>query len=109
MPPTGFEAVLLLLAARLASPRLLSAWAHRPRRGAARGGRMVALHRVHERPAARAVDELRRDRRHLVRRGVGSSRGAAAAGSHLRPDSRAAAPGAPRRQPSPPPPPPPAP
>src|SRR2546427_187714 len=73
MPQTGPQAVLLLFAARLASPRLLSTRPHGTRRGPEGAGRMAPLHRLHEWAASRALDELRRDRRHLVRRPGGSS------------------------------------
>ena len=49
-----------------------------------RPSRSGPLHRLHERPASRAVDELRRDRRHPVRRVVGPFRGAVVARSQRR-------------------------
>ena len=63
---------------------------------------LAALSRLHERAAARAAHQLRRDRRHLVRRLVGQARRRLAARSHLRAHPPAAAAGADRIQPPPP-------
>src|SRR5260370_29238701 len=103
MPAPGPQAVLLLFTARLAPSRLFSPRPHRPRRGTAGAGRVAAVHRVHERPASRAVDELRRDRRHLGRPLAGSPPGAVATRGHLPTDSSPAASAARPRQYSPPP------
>ena len=74
VPPPGPQAVLLLLAARLAPPRLLSARTDRPGRGPARARRLPAVSRLHGRPTARVADKLRGHRRHLVRRRLGPAR-----------------------------------
>src|SRR5207249_3316036 len=69
----GAEVVLLPLAARLASSRLLPARTDRAGRRPPGPGLLAALPRIHERAAARAAHELRRHRRHLVRRLVGQA------------------------------------
>ena len=63
-------------------------------------GQLGQVHRLHERPAHGAAHQLRRDRRHLVRRVVGPARRPVAAGRDLRAHPSAAAAGAGRRQPS---------
>src|SRR5258705_8568993 len=101
MPPPGHQAFLLSLTARLAPSRLLPARAHGSGRGAPGPGEMAPLSGIHERAAARAAHQLRRYRRHLVRRLVGPARRRLAARSDLRADPPAPAEGAHRREPPP--------
>ena len=92
VPQAGHQALLLLLAARLAPPRLLPARAHRARHGRARrDGRVVHVPRLHGRAARGAAHRIRRDRRHLVRRLVGPARGGLAPREDVRAHPRAAA------------------
>ena len=74
MSSPGHQALLLLLAARLASSRLLSARRHRSLGRPPHQRTMAALPRLHERSAHRALHQLRRNRRRLVRRHVGQAR-----------------------------------
>ena len=69
-----YQALLLLLIARLAPSRLLPQRNHRPGDGPARGGRLEGVRRLLPGAGPRALHQLRRDRRDLVRRLVGPAR-----------------------------------
>src|SRR6267143_423288 len=100
MLAAGDQALLLLLAARLAPSRLLAPRLHGPQHGPARERRLESLPRLPGRPAHRAAHELRSTRRDLVRRDVGQAQCRLAAAADLRADSSLAARGADRAEPS---------
>src|SRR5204863_1745605 len=97
-PPSGHQAVLLLLTARLASSRLLAAWLDGPPHRPAGERRLEPLPRFSRRPAHRVAHELRRSRGYLVRWHVGQTGGRLAPAPDLCADSPAAAGGTHRAQ-----------
>ena len=66
--------------------------------GRPESGDLEQVSRLHGQPASRVADELRRHRRHLVRRHVGQAGCRLAAGRHVRADSQPAAGGDGRQQ-----------
>ena len=91
------QALLLLLAARLASSRLLPAGRDGPGRGASGQGGLEIVRRLLPGTGPRALHRVRRDRRDLVRRLVGPARRRLGPRRDLQADPRAPARGA-RRQ-----------
>src|SRR6266516_200324 len=73
MPPAGHQALLLLLPARLAPPRLLAPGLDRSQNGTSGTRRLEPLSRFSRRAADGAAHQLWARGRHLVRRDVGQA------------------------------------
>ena len=91
LPSREDQAFLLLFAARLAPPRLFSARVRPGKRRPRRQGDWKRVRRLLPGSGPRALHQLRRDRRHLVRRLVGQARRRLGPRGHLPVDPRAAA------------------
>src|SRR5260370_17454011 len=98
MSQTGHQAVLVSLTTRLAFTGLFSARAHGTSHGPSRFRELGCLLEFYGRAIAGTADELRRDRRHLVRRDVRQAGPGLASSPDVRADSSIAAAGPARHQ-----------
>src|SRR3981189_3541264 len=98
MSQTGHQAVLVSLTTGLAFTGLSSARAHGTSHGPFGFGELGCLLEFYGRAVAGTSDELRRDRRHLVRWGVGQAGRGLASCPNVRADSSIAAAGHGRQQ-----------